>query len=196
MQSKLFVLLISILFTCANSYAQDNKVSKNGAKTRELKEMNSNDMKLKSEAASDKQRAIQTAKSEAISRGAGAFNAPSDLKLSADEEKRNINGYKVDFASNPYGVADNAVISISLYNGLGTNQAKVGVINFYSKGAKALSERKALDDKKFITLNYDLDSFAIMKDILANGGNHLTLVHNNKTKEAYISTDVVATRTK
>lgn len=196
---KLLALLFAILFTTVSLQAQTEK---NTEKIREMKEMRAKELQSKSDASNaasaEKQKAMQAQgiKPDALNRGGGmSANVASDLKLSTDEEKRNINGYKVDFASNPYGLADNAIATISLYSGVAQNQQKIGVINFYGKGAKMLAERKVVDDKKFITLNYDLEGFAAVQDFLATG-NRLALVHNNKTKEAYISTDVMPTRTK
>jgi hypothetical protein len=192
MYSKLLTLLFSFLLTFGYIQAQDSKAvlqrNPNAAsKSGQLKVQDN------ATAAAKKQQMVQN-KLDAARNGA-LTNMASDIQLNADEEKRAINAYKIDFASNPYSTPDNAVVRIALYNGTAKEQTQIGTINFYSKGSKMLAERKVLDDKKMITLNYDLDSFSIVQQTLAQG-KRLNLVHNNKTKEAYITTDVVATFTK
>ena len=197
MQSNLLALLLAVLLATVSVQAQTEK---NTEKMRETKDLRSKEMQAKSGDAraisAEKQKAMQQSmKAEVGSRSSTTPNVVSDLKLSADEEKRNINGYKVDFASNPYGSVENAIASISLYSGTAQNQQKVGVIHFYAEGAKLLNEIKSVDDQKMVTLHYDLDGFAAVQDLLSMG-NRLALVINNKTKQAYISTDVMPTRTK
>lgn len=197
MQSNLLALLLAVLLATVSVQAQTEK---NTEKMRETKDLRTKEMQAKSSDAraisAEKQKAMQQSmKAEVGSRSSTTPNVVSDLKLSADEEKRNINGYKVDFASNPYGSVENAIASISLYSGTAQNQQKVGVIHFYAEGAKLLNEIKSVDDQKMVTLHYDLDGFAAVQDLLSMG-NRLALVINNKTKQAYISTDVMPTRTK
>jgi hypothetical protein len=192
MYSKLLTLLFSILLTFGYIQAQDTKapLQRNPNVANKSGQLKAQD---NAAVAAKKQQMAQT-KLDAARNGA-LTNMASDIQLNADEEKRAINAYKIDFASNPYSTPDNAVVRIALYNGTAKEQTQIGTINFYSKGSKMLAERKVLDDKKMITLNYDLDSFSIVQQTLAQG-KRLNLVHNNKTKEAYITTDVVATFTK
>lgn len=196
MQSNLLALLLAVLLATVSVQAQTEKNTK---KMHETKDLHTKEMQAKSGDAraisAEKQKAVQQIKADIGSRNSTTPSVVSDLKLSADEEKRNINGYKVDFASNPYGSVENAIASISLYSGAAQNQQKVGVIHFYAEGAKLLNEVKSVDDQKMVTLHYDLDGFAAVQDLLSMG-NRLALVINNKTKQAYISTDVMPTRTK
>ena len=196
MQSNLLALLLAVLLATVSVQAQTEKNTK---KMHETKDLHTKEMQAKSGDAraisAEKQKAVQQIKADICSRNSTTPSVVSDLKLSADEEKRNINGYKVDFASNPYGSVENAIASISLYSGAAQNQQKVGVIHFYAEGAKLLNEVKSVDDQKMVTLHYDLDGFAAVQDLLSMG-NRLALVINNKTKQAYISTDVMPTRTK
>ncbi len=195
MQPKLLAFMIALLLFVTNSLQAQSE--KSTEKMRELKDVRAKEMQTKSDAnrsaSAEKQKAMQ--QQQAGMKPGSTPGMASDLKLSADEEKRSINGYKVDFASNPYSSPDNAIASISLYNGTAQNQQKIGIIHFYAKGAKMLVERKTVDDNKFVTLHYDLDGFAAVQEFLGTG-NRLALIHNNKTKESYISTDVMPTRTK
>ncbi len=197
MQAKLIIAVLLAIFTTGiNIQAQATKAKEvkdpkaAGDKAANLKKMQMD------KADADKAKATpQNLRDMAAGRqgGMAAYAAMTDIKLSADEKKHTINAYKVDFPSNPYGAGDNAVASISLYTSAGKDPQKIGVINFYAGNAKALADKVAVDAKEFVTLAYHADSFNNIQNILATSSK-LVLVQNNKTKEAYISTDVVPNR--
>lgn len=195
MQTKFFITLLLAVFTTISLQAQQTTKGKEIKSTvgGSTKAANLEKMQLDGKANANK--AKQDLRDMAANKtgGMAAYMAMTDIKLTADEKKHTINAYKVDFPSNPYGTNDNIVASISLYTGASKEPQKIGVINFYAGNAKALADRVTVDNKEFVTLSYHADSFNNVQNLLANSLK-LVLVLNNKTKEAYISTDVVATR--
>ncbi|MGB1204404.1 MAG: hypothetical protein ACPG5B_02090 [Chitinophagales bacterium] len=122
-------------------------------------------------------------------RGAAAYNA-SDLDLSDSQGKKTIKAYKLDYNFNPYRSFDNPVTSMTLY---GDANKKIGMIHFYADGAEALEDRKALDDKKIATLSYHIDMLEQMEKFISTS-RKVVLVTDSKTKEAYLTTDLLPTR--
>ena len=122
-------------------------------------------------------------------RSSEAYNA-SDLNLSDSQNKRTVKAYKLDYNFNPYRNFDSPVTSMTLY---GDSNAKIGTINFYADGAEALENKKALDDKKMVTLSYHIDMLEQMEKFIGTS-RKVILVTDNKTKEAYLTTDILPTR--
>lgn len=119
-----------------------------------------------------------------------AMNSVSDITLQRGEKKLTINGYKLDFASNPTVDPEQARATITLYTG---KDEKIGKINFYAETAKALKEKKALDERDMANLSYDMDMLSSIQNFLSTSMRSV-LVINADTKQAYISSDVVPTR--
>lgn len=121
-----------------------------------------------------------------------AMNSVSDIPLQKGEKKFTVNGYKLDFLSNPTVDPEAARATITLYTG---KDEKIGKINFYADNAKALKEKKALDDKDMANLSYSMDMLKSVQDFLSTSMRSF-LVVNVDSKQAYITSDVVPTRTR
>ena len=122
-------------------------------------------------------------------RSSEMYNA-SALELSDSQNKRTIKAYKLDYNFNPYRSFDNPVTSMTLYDDA---KKKIGTINFYADGAEALEDKKALDDKKLVTLSYHIDMLEQMEKFISTS-RKVVLVTDSKTKEAYLTTDLLPTR--
>ena len=96
------------------------------------------------------------------------------------------------FISLDHPVTRAASVSITLYTG---KDEKIGKINFYADNAKALKEKKALDDKDVADLSYSMDMLKSVQDFLSTSMRSF-LVINVDSKQAYITSDVVPTRTR
>lgn len=121
-----------------------------------------------------------------------AMNNISDVPLQKGEKKFTVNGYKLDFLSNPTVDPEAPRASITLYTG---KDEKIGKINFYADNAKMLKEKKALDDRDMANLSYGMDMLKSVQDFLSTSMRTF-LVTNVDSKQAYITSDVVPTRTR
>lgn len=205
MSSKFIVTLLFALFVAIGSLQAQDKSSKEG----KLSETQKLELEAKKKAALDARKALGEKRgntvpqgnmtgerpggTKGVASGAASMMGASDLQLNADEQKVTINGYKADFLANPYGTPENTLAAITLYAADGKDAKKIGVIHFYAKGAKALSDTKVLDDKGMAVFAYEMSSFSDVQGFLAEAPK-LVLVKNNKTKTAYITTDVLPTR--
>lgn len=123
---------------------------------------------------------------------AGKPDAPKTASVALDKNEKEhiIKGYRVDYKANPMATADNVIATLLLFN---AQDEKIGIVNFYAAGAKALTQKETISDKGVVTMAYPIELMDKVTEFVARNP-QTVIIYNTESKTAYLTMAVMPTR--